>query len=161
MTDPQFSPESHGARPPLYFEDMVVGRRFEIASRTMTEGLFTAFQAASGDNHPSHYDIEYCRRHGHPNLLAHGYQVVIQAAPGAGDFPFIVGEAMIGFLEQSSRFLKPVYAGDTLYPTLTVSALAAQNTTGVVTLAVTIHNQHGVLVMDGSQKFLVRMRRPA
>ena len=160
MTDPHFSPEKHGARAPLYFEDMAIGRRFEIPSRTMTEGLFAAFQAASGDNHPSHYDIEYCRRHGHPNLLAHGYQITIQAAPGAGDFPFIVGEAMMGFLEQSSRFLKPVFAGDTLYPTLIVSALTAQNTTGVVTMAVTIHNQNGVLVMDGSQKFLLRKRAP-
>jgi acyl dehydratase len=160
MTDKPFSPENHGARAPLYFEDLALGRRFEIPSRTMTEGLFAAFQAASGDNHPSHYDIEYCRRHGHPNLLAHGYQIVIQAAPGAGDFPFVIGEAMMGFLEQSSRFLKPVHAGDTLYPTLTVSDLAAQNTTGVVTLDVTIHNQHGVLVMDGMQKFLLRLRDP-
>ena len=64
----------------------------------------------------------------------------------------------MGFLEQSSRFLKPVHAGDTLYPTLIVGELAAQNTTGVVTMDVTIHNQHGVLVMDGTQKFLLRMR---
>jgi len=160
MTDTPFSPENHGATAPLYFEDLTLGRRFEIPSRTMTQGLFAAFQAASGDNHPSHYDIEYCRRHGHPNLLAHGYQIVIQAAPGAGDFPFIVGEAMMGFLEQSSRFLKPVHAGDTLYPTLTVRELTAQNTTGVVTLDVTIHNQDGVLVMDGTQKFQLRMRDP-
>ena len=160
MTETPFSPENHGAGAPLYFEDLALGRRFEIPSRTMTEALFAAFQTASGDNHPSHYDIEYCRRHGNPNLLAHGYQIAIQAAPGAGDFPFIVGAAMMGFLEQSSRFLKPVHAGDTLYPTLTVSELAAQNTTGVVTLEVTIHNQHGVLVMDGTQKFLLRMRDP-
>ena len=66
----------------------------------------------------------------------------------------------MGFLEQSSRFLAPVHAGDTLYPTLIVSELAARNTTGVVTMAVTIHNQHGVLVMDGTQKFLLRMRDP-
>lgn len=158
MTGKPFSPENHGAGAPLYFEDMTLGRRFEIPSRTMTEGLFAAFQAASGDNHPSHYDVEYCRRHGHPNLLAHGYQIAIQAAPGAGDFPFIVGEAMMGFLEQSSRFLAPVHAGDTLYPALIVSELAAQNTTGVVTLDITIHNQHGVLVMDGSQTFLLAMR---
>lgn len=158
MTGKPFSPENHGAGAPLYFEDMTLGRRFEIPSRTMTEGLFAAFQAASGDNHPSHYDVEYCRRHGHPNLLAHGYQIAIQAAPGAGDFPFIVGEAMMGFLEQSSRFLAPVHAGDTLYPALIVSDLAAQNTTGVVTLDITIHNQHGVLVMDGAQKFLLAMR---
>ena len=36
----------------------------------MTEALFAAFQLASGDNHPSHYDLEYCRAHGAPHLLA-------------------------------------------------------------------------------------------
>ena len=70
----------------------------------------------SGDNHPIHYDIEYCRRQGHPGLLAHGFQVLAQTAAGAGIFPHVVGESLIGFIEQSSRFLKPVYAGDTVYP---------------------------------------------
>ena len=36
----------------------------------MTGGLFAAFQAASGDNHPVHYDREYCRARGLPDMLA-------------------------------------------------------------------------------------------
>jgi len=56
-------------------------------------------------------------------LLAHGFQVLSFTAAGAGLFPHIVGESLIGFIEQSSRFLKPVYAGDTLYPMLTITEL--------------------------------------
>jgi hypothetical protein len=52
--------------------------RFVLPSRTMTDAIFLAFQAASGDNHPVHYDVEYCRRHGMPRMLAHGFQVLIQ-----------------------------------------------------------------------------------
>ena len=78
---------------------------------------------------------------------------------GAGLFPFLVEDSLLGFIEQSSRFLKPVYAGDTLYPRLTVSALEPQRTTGVLTLSSSVHNQKGALVMEGLQKYLLR-RRP-
>jgi acyl dehydratase len=157
MTGP-FDPASHRFAPSHYFEDFEIGQSFYIPSRTVTEAQFLAFQAASGDNHPIHYDREFCRRHGHPELLAHGYQVLIQAAAGAGEFPFLVEDSLIGFLEQSSRFLKPVYAGDTLYPRLTISGLKPQRTTGVLTMQVTIHNQKRELVLDGEQKYLLRKR---
>jgi acyl dehydratase len=144
--------------PQKYFEDFKVGETFYIPSRTVTDAHFAAFQLASGDNHPIHYDREYCRRHGHRDLLAHGYQVAIQTAPGAGIFPFLVQDSLKGFLEQSTRFLAPVYAGDTLYPLLEVVELKPQNTTGVVTLRSTIHNQDDVLVLEGIQKFLIKKR---
>lgn len=160
MTEPAFDPAQHRFGPTHWFEDMRVGQRFYVNSRTMTEALFSAFQLASGDNHPIHYDREYCRARGHRDMLAHGLQVAIQAAAGGGVFPHVLGDSLVGFLEQSSRFLKPVYVGDTLYPELVVSALAAGRTTGTVEVKVTIHNQKGELVMDGEHKYLLR-KRPA
>ncbi|MDX1384594.1 MAG: MaoC family dehydratase, partial [Thermoanaerobaculia bacterium] len=100
---------------------------------------------------------EYCRRHGHDELLAHGYQVVIQTAAGAGSFAHVVGDCLIAFLEQSSRFVAPVYAGDTLYPELTVAALEPQTTTGVVTMATRVRNQRGEVCLEGEQKYLLRL----
>ena len=142
-----------------WFDDFELGERFYIPSRTQTDALFSAFQLASGDNHPIHYDRHYCQGLGHRDMLAHGYQVAIQTCAGAGILPFVMGEAMIAFLEQSSRFLAPVYAGDTLYPSLVITALEPKRTTGVVTLAATVHNQDAKLVMDGQHKYLLR-RRP-
>jgi acyl dehydratase len=81
-----------------------------------------------------------------PNLGAHGFQILIQSAAGAGWFPHYVEDSMKGFIEQSSKFLKPVYVGDTLYPSLKVSKLDCGKTTGVVTLASTILNQRDELV---------------
>ena len=66
----------------------------------------------------------------------------------------------MGFIEQSAKFLKPVHAGDTLYPVLEIAALTQQRTTGIVTLAVTVHNQKGELVLTGEQKYLLRLQRP-
>lgn len=146
--------------PQRWFEDFTPGERFVLPSRTMTEALFLAFQSASGDNHPIHYDREFCRRHGFADLLAHGFQTLIQTAPGAGLFPFMVEESLAGFLEQSSRFLRPVLAGDTLYPALVVDELTPGRSTGVLGFASSVHNQRGECVMEGRQRYLLR-RRPA
>jgi acyl dehydratase len=156
-----FDPADHRmVREQHWFEDFALGERFVIPSRTMTEAIFAAFQTASGDTHPVHYDVEYCRARGMPGLLAHGFQTLIHTAPGAGLLPFMIEESLVGFLEQSSRFLKPVYAGDTLYPALEVVELSPGRSTGVVTLRSTVFNQRRELVLEGMQKFLIR-RRPA
>jgi acyl dehydratase len=141
-----------------YFEDLTVGERFYIPSRTMTEAHFATFQTLSADNHPIHYDVEFCRERGHPGPLAHGFQILCFTAPGASTFALGVSDALIAFVEQSSKFLKPVYPGDTLYPLLEIAALTAQRTTGVVTLMATVHNQRGELVLTGEQKLLLRKR---
>ena len=156
----EFDPAAHRmVSEQRWFEDFTVGERFVIPSRTMTSAVFAAFQAASGDTHPVHYDVEYCRARGMPNLLAHGFQTLIHTAPGAGLFPFLVEQSLVGFLEQSSRFLKPVFADDTIYPSLEVSELVAGRSTGVVTLRSTVFNQRREMVLEGTQKFLIR-RRP-
>lgn len=145
---------------PRWFEDFSVGEAFYIPSRTMTDALFAAFQLASGDNHPIHYERHYCQAQGHRDLLAHGYQVLIQTCIGASVLPHMMGPSLIGFIEQSSRFLKGVYAGDTLYPHVRISELTPQRTTGVMTCAVTVRNQDGALVLDGWHKYLMRKRPP-
>jgi acyl dehydratase len=158
MMSDSFDPARHRRYETRWFEDFKLGERFILPSRTMTDALFAAFQAASGDNHPVHYDVEYCRRHGMPNMLAHGFQVLIQTAAGAGDFPYLVEDSLIAFLDQSSRFLKPVYSGDTLYPALEIVELAPNRSTGVIAMRSTVHNQKSELVMEGTQRYLLRKK---
>ena len=145
---------------PAYFEDLQIGQTFYIPSRTQTEALFAAFQLVSADNHPLHYDIEYCKKRGYNGLLAHGFQTLVQTAPGASDLPHLLGDSVIAFIEQSSRFLKPVLSGDTLYPELQITALTPRRTTGVVTLRSTVYNQRDELCMEGEIKLLVRRKQP-
>ena len=158
MTE-KFDPLALRPGPTRWFDDFEMDEVFYIPSRTMTDALFAAFQLASGDNHPIHYDRPWCEARGHRDLLAHGFQVVIQTAAGAGRLPHEMGDALVAFLEQGSRFLAPVYAGDTLYPQLRITELTPNRSTGVLTCATTVHNQDGVLVMEGFHKYLVR-RRP-
>lgn len=141
-----------------YFDDFSLHEKFVLPSRTMTDALFAAFQLASGDNHPIHYDAAYCRRLGMPQMLAHGFQVLIQTAAGAGLFPHMVEESLKAFIEQSSRFLHPVFVGDTLYATLEVIELVPGRTTGVLVMRSSVVNQDGVEVLEGTQKYLLRKR---
>lgn len=159
MAEP-FDPAAHLAAPQRWFEDFAVGERYVLPARTLTEANFAAFQTVSADNHPIHYDAEFCRERGYPGLLAHGFQVLSFTAAGAGRFPHEVAHSLVGFLEQSSRFLRPVFAGDTLYPALEITALVAQRTTGVIVMGATIHNQKRELVLSGEQRYLVRKRAP-
>ena len=149
---------SHQMCAQRYFEDFELGERFVLPSRTMTDALFAAFQLASGDNHPVHYDVEYCRAHGMPQLLAHGFQIAIQTAAGAGLFPHMVEHSLKAFLEQSSEFLHPVYAGDTLYSSLQTTELTPGRTTGVLTMTSSVVNQRSEQVLRGKQKYLLRKR---
>ena len=148
----------HNPGPSRFFDDFELGEVFYIPSRTMTDALFAAFQLASGDNDPIHYDVNYCHHRGHPGLLAHGMQVLIQTAARAGDFPRQVAESLMGMLEVSGRILAPVYAGDTLYPRLTVADLTPQNTTGIITLRAEVWNQNNLKVFDGAHSYLIRKR---
>ena len=148
------------ARASRWFEDFSLGEVYSLPSRTQTGGLFAMFQAASGDNDPIHYDAEYCRARGHRDMLAHGMQVMIQSAAGAGTFASEVPDSLIAMLDVSGSFLKPVYREDTLYPQLEIVGLEPQNTTGILTMRATIHNQDDTLVFEGQHRYLIRKRPP-
>jgi len=70
--DAPFDPAAHTMIPARTFGEFAVGETFNLPSRTMTEAMFTMFQALSGDNHPIHYDREYAAVEGHPDVLVHG-----------------------------------------------------------------------------------------
>ncbi|HJW42097.1 MAG TPA: MaoC family dehydratase [Rhizomicrobium sp.] len=152
-----FDPQGHRVVPLRGFHELKVGEVYAIASRTIGMENFAAFQTVSMDNHPIHYDIEYCKRLGYPAPLAHGLQVLSFTAAGAGLFPHVIGEKLIGFIEVSAKFLKGVFPGDTLYPALTIAELVSQKTTGIVAMRATVHNQKSELVLDGMHRYLMRL----
>jgi acyl dehydratase len=152
-----FDPLEHRVVPLRGFDELKVGEVFNIASRTIGMENFAAFQTVSMDNHPIHYDVEYCKRLGYPAPLAHGLQVLSFTAAGAGLFPHVIGEKLVGFIEVSAKFLKGVFPGDTLYPALTIAELVRQKTTGIVAMRATVHNQKRELVLDGMHRYLMRL----
>ena len=152
-----FTPESHQMVPLRSFSDFSIGEVFRAPARTITEGLFSAFQAASGDNAPLHYDREFLKRIGHEELYAHGFLSLIQSSIGATPLAHQLGENLIGFVEQSSKFLKQVYCGDTLYAEFEIKKLLLSKTTGIMVLSTRTYNQRSILVLTGTQKYLIKL----
>jgi acyl dehydratase len=148
---------AHRLVPAKGFDDLSVGDRYPLPSRTLGDGNFVAFQAVSLDNHPIHYDEEYCRALGHPGPLAHGLQVLAFTAAGAGLFPHEIGDSLLGMVSVSAKILKSAYPGDTLYPLLEISELKRQKTTGLVTMRAVVTNQKGETVLEGEHVYLLRL----
>ena len=151
----------HRLVPAKAFADLKVGDLYPLPSRTLGDANFVAFQAVSLDNHPIHYDGEYCRALGFPGPLAHGLQILCFTAAGAGTFPHEIGTALIGMIEVRARILKSVFPGDTLYPLLEITELKPQRTTGLVTMRASVTNQHGDTVLDGEHVYLLRLEADA
>ena len=142
-----------------YFEDFVIGERFEAPSRTLTDAHFLFFAGLTADNHPIHYDDEYARtRTPFGRRLAHGLLLASLTALGAGALAPHVHESMIAFLEQRTRFRAPAFIGDTMHPMLEVSELIPKAERGVLKLRATITNQRGETVLEGEHVYLVRRR---
>jgi MaoC like domain len=102
--DQGFDPARHAVSPQRWFEDLAVGERYLLPSRTVTDASFAAFQTVSGDNHPIHYDVEFCRLRGLPGPLAHGLQVLCFTAAGAGRFPHEVSTRSLGSSSNRRNF---------------------------------------------------------
>ncbi|MBV8581853.1 MAG: MaoC family dehydratase [Candidatus Eremiobacteraeota bacterium] len=113
-------------------------------SKTITEADILLFAAVSGDNYPLHIDAEYAKTTRFGQRAAHGML-------SASLFSTVTGLMLQRpgglYVEQSVRFRRPVFIGDTLTATAEViELLPAKRRLRVRTFIV---NQHGKTVVDG------------
>ena len=141
-----------------FFEDFRLGERFRSPSRTIHDGHFIFFAGLTGDAHPIHYDDEYCKEHAFGRRVAHGLLLTSMTALGGSELSPAVEESMGAFLSQTSRFLKPVYIGDTIYPELEVAELIPKKENGVVKIRSSLRNQKGEVVLEGEHVYLMKRR---
>lgn len=142
----------------LYFEDFTLGQRFSFGRRTVTDAHFALFAAISGDNHPIHYDDVYAKQTRFGRRVAHGLLIVGMTALGAAPLSACLEESMVAFLEQSCRFLKPVFVGDSIAVEAEVADLTHRGDLGVLRFDIRITNQEGSVVLEGSQSYLLKRR---
>ena len=100
--------------PPLYFEDVEVGFRFETPSRTVTEADLVAFAGVSGDFNPLHTDRVFAATSIYGERIAHG-ALVLSLVTGLRQRVGLFDGTLMGLLEiRSWRFVAPVLIGDTI-----------------------------------------------
>ena len=141
-----------------FFEDFQVGETFRSPSRTIHDGHFLFFAGLTGDAHPIHYDDEYCKKHRFGKRVTHGLLLSSMTALGGSELSNQVEESMVAFVSQSSRFLKPVFIGDTLYPEFQVAELIPKENNGVLKVRSALKNQDGETVLEGEHVYLVKKR---
>lgn len=105
-----------------YFEDLSIGMS-ESYSRTIGEQDIKQFAEVSGDHNPVHLDEEFAAQSRFKKRIAHGLlsasfisTVVGTRLPGPGSL----------YVNQTLKFRKPVFLGDTVITIATITALNAR-----------------------------------
>lgn len=125
------------------FEDFRVGDRAEFRKTIGAEDV-VLFAEVTGDRHPAHLDADYARgtRFGRP--VAHG---MLTASLLSTANAMLLGVPGAISVEQTLRFLRPVFVGDTITATSeVVEILTSQRRLRCRT---TCTNQHGEVVVSG------------
>lgn len=92
------------------YEEIEVGHK-ESFSATITKEMLDAFKMITGDINPLHNDEDYAKSLGHPGKVVYGMLTASFLSTLAG--VYIPGKRSL-IHEVKSKFVKPVYIGDTL-----------------------------------------------
>jgi len=141
-----------------YLEDFQVGDTFHIPAKTLTDAHFVCFAELTGDQHPIHYVDAYAKTTRFGKRVAHGLLLTALTAVGASTLSSMLEGSMVAFVEQSARFLKPVFIGDTITPELEVSEVLPKTDVGLLRLTTRVKNQRGETVLEGMHAYLIKKR---
>lgn len=147
----------------VWFDDMVVGQRFEHAiRRTVTETDNLLFTTLSHNPAQLHLDAEYMKDSEYGQVLVNScFTLSLMVGVSVGDTTLGTAVANLGWDEV--RFPRPVFVGDTLNIVTEVLDLRASKSrpdAGIVTFQHQAFNQRGELVASCKRSGLQR-RRPA
>ena len=136
-----------------YYDQVAVGDHFSETLRVTDTHIMLGARLI-GDFNPLHVNQAFAERSSFGARILHG--VMTAAIAGAPVGNYFAGTA-IAYLEQNNRFNAPVYAGDTLTTTWTVTEKIdkPKSNGGIIVLAGVCRNQGGVVVLEGSGKMLV------
>lgn len=126
-----------------------IGQRFST-SRKVTDALVRQFAEVSGDYNPIHLDDEFAKNTRFGRRIAHGML--------SGAFiSAVLGNEFRGmkivYLSQTLKFTAPVYLGDTVTATATVTSIREDK--GIVTLETVCTNQNGEFLVKGESAVMI------
>lgn len=125
------------------FSSFAVGDEATFA-KTITETDVALFADVSGDTYPLHVDAEYAKTTRFGQRVAHG---MLSASLLSTVNALMLGTPGGLYVEQTLRFRRPVFIGDTL--TARSQVLRIDTEKRRLHCATTVVNQHGKTVVDG------------
>src|SRR6185295_9897382 len=138
-----------------YFEEFELNDTRLTKGRTITETDIVIHAGQSGDFFPHHMDEEWCKTQPFKKRIAHGTLIFTIAV---GLTAAVINEVSMTYGYDRLRFIKPVFIGDTIRATVTISDKKDHKKPGhgVVTELVEVFNQHQELVMVCEHLLLVQ-----
>ncbi len=129
--------------------DLNIGDTFS-ASRLVTDELIRKFADVSGDYNPIHLDEEFAKTTRFGKRIAHGMLsgAFISAVLG-NEFK----DRKIVYLSQTMKFTAPVFIGDTVTATGTITNIREDK--NIVTLETVCTNQNGETLVKGDAAVMV------
>jgi acyl dehydratase len=148
--------------PQRYWEDYQVGAKFELGSKTMTKEEIIDF-ATKFDPQPFHTDEAAAKKSFFGGLIASGWHTCSECMRLMVDSYLSPGTSLGSPGLDEIRWLKPVYAGDTISARIVIEdkrPSRSKSDIGSVFNRYEVHNQKGELVMTMKGIGIIR-RRPA
>ena len=145
----------------LYYEDVVVGEERFSALHTVTLAGIKAFAEITLDDHPLHWDEEFCRSTVYGRPIAHGLYG-LSLMEGLKTKMGLYLHTSLGSLGWDEvRFLKPIFPDDTVHVKLRFAhkRMSRKPDRGVVTEWVELVNQEGEVVTEGVHATLLLRRQ--
>ena len=118
--------------------------------RVVTDELIRAFAEVSGDYNPIHLDEEFARTTRFGRRIAHG---MLSGAFISAVLGYEFAEKKIVYLSQTMKFTAPVYIGDTVTTTATITNIREDKQ--IVTMDTTCTKQDGEVVVKGESVVMV------
>lgn len=140
-----------------YFEEFELNEKRSTGGRTVTETDIVIHAGQSGDFFPHHMDEEWCKTQPFKKRIAHGTLIFTIAV---GLTAHVINEVAMTYGYDRLRFIKPVFIGDTIKATVTISNIKEHKKPGfgLVTEMVEVFNQHGEVVMICEHVLLVNKK---
>jgi acyl dehydratase len=146
----------------LYFEDFTVGRDFDAGTRVVSDADIRAFADLTGDRNRLHLDEAYARETPFGGRIAHG-MLGMAVAAGLFSRTGLTTGSLVALVGVDWRFVAPIRPGDRVRAHLRVIEQRAldDRDRGVVRFAMTVRNQLGDTVQEGTVTELIRRRSPS
>lgn len=129
--------------------DLKIGDSFSTL-REVTDELIRKFAEVSGDYNPIHLDEEFAKKTRFGRRIAHG---MLSGAFISAVLGYEFKERKIVYLSQTMKFTAPVFLGDTVTATATVTNIREDR--GIVTLETVCTNQNGETLVKGEAVVMI------
>ena len=129
--------------------EIKVGDKFST-DRSVTDELIRKFADVSGDHNPIHLDEEFAKGTRFGRRIAHG---MLSGAFISAVLGYELTERKIVYLSQTLKFTLPVFIGDTVTTTATITKIREDKP--VVTLETVCTNQNGETLVTGEAVVMI------